>query len=400
MTNSLKDQIKFQVEKLAEVTSLMDKQYNYSQWRGIFRCDIARFAMYLTASDGEITREEAEAIMEFFGYDDITPSYLARVIEEDNLYSTEFESTPPKSIVYAVLADNYLYTNTDVDTEIYPSDMVLDLYKKIAEEMSWADGEQDENEIRDSQIYISMIEKYIEDNSKPRSAQLKAYDTRDMKSVSVSSKKIEKKFFNRDGFRHFYKKFVLLPLKYDKRMIFKDFPGVEQANAYLAYGYVDHQAGFTFEVLCLANSNNNKVEYYEANDEIDVKIRVENVENEPIIIENDYNGNLKNKFSNRIKIIEKYYETDENILKTREMDFLDPIRHPSYVDDVQVVLYIKNMNKLELVWVRLTGCDEVDKCFYGELIVEPFARCNVHRGNIIRFFLQEEKGTLMGVCTV
>ena len=51
------------------------------------------------------------------------------------------------------------------------------------------------------------------------------------------------------GFRPLYHSFVGIMLTDDLKDVLKDFPGAEEANCAVAYGYIDHEAGFTFEVL-------------------------------------------------------------------------------------------------------------------------------------------------------
>lgn len=54
------------------------------------------------------------------------------------------------------------------------------------------------------------------------------------------------------AFRDLFHQFILLPIdKNDPHIpdFFKEFPNYHDANALLLYGYIDHEAGLTFEVL-------------------------------------------------------------------------------------------------------------------------------------------------------
>lgn len=54
------------------------------------------------------------------------------------------------------------------------------------------------------------------------------------------------------GFRAFYHNFVAVPIKDNLKAVVKDFPGADKANYILTYGYIDHTAGLTLEVLAAA----------------------------------------------------------------------------------------------------------------------------------------------------
>ncbi len=54
------------------------------------------------------------------------------------------------------------------------------------------------------------------------------------------------------GFRAFYHHFTAVPMKENLRKALKDFPGMSDADYILTYGYIDHTAGMTLEVLAAA----------------------------------------------------------------------------------------------------------------------------------------------------
>ena len=54
------------------------------------------------------------------------------------------------------------------------------------------------------------------------------------------------------GFRAFYHNFVAVPIKDSLKAVVEDFPGADKANYILTYGYIDHTAGLTLEVLATA----------------------------------------------------------------------------------------------------------------------------------------------------
>lgn len=66
------------------------------------------------------------------------------------------------------------------------------------------------------------------------------------------------------------------------RIFFKEFPNYHDANALLLYGYIDHEAGLTFEVLSAARHENDTTTLFPGNDEISVKLRSESIGDEEI----------------------------------------------------------------------------------------------------------------------
>lgn len=56
------------------------------------------------------------------------------------------------------------------------------------------------------------------------------------------------------GFRAFYKHFSVFEITDNDRTILEGFPGAEQADYFLTYGYMDEEAGLTLEVICCAQN--------------------------------------------------------------------------------------------------------------------------------------------------
>ena len=56
-------------------------------------------------------------------------------------------------------------------------------------------------------------------------------------------------YYKDTGFRALYKHFIAFPLKHNIKQCIENYPNVEKANCVLTYGYIDHDAGLTMEVL-------------------------------------------------------------------------------------------------------------------------------------------------------
>ena len=84
--------------------------------------------------------------------------------------------------------------------------------------------------------------------------------------------------YSKVGFRKVYKKFCLFDMNDTFRKAMHDFPGVKEANAVLTYGYIDHQAGLTVEILCACKKDGEDISLAPGNDEIRSFIRIGAIE--------------------------------------------------------------------------------------------------------------------------
>ena len=124
------------------------------------RIEIGMFMMYLSASDGTIEWEEANIISNICNLN-LSPSNLADFIRENNIYSTEFETKVPITFQMMVTADNEL---RKAGVDISGSEAMIGTYKAVGEALVKADGDVDDNEVKDYTIYINMLEQYRDKN--------------------------------------------------------------------------------------------------------------------------------------------------------------------------------------------------------------------------------------------
>ncbi len=126
------------------------------------KIELAKFLMYLSASDGEIMWPEASLISELCDLN-LTPQTIGRFVKENNIYSTEFENTPPAVLQVLTSADNMLMERgSDVPDVLR---MIINTYKAVAAMLITSDGDIDSSEKADYQIYIDMMESYVASNS-------------------------------------------------------------------------------------------------------------------------------------------------------------------------------------------------------------------------------------------
>lgn len=145
------------------------------------------------------------------------------------------------------------------------------------------------------------------------------------------------------------------------------------ANALLCYGYIDRQAGLTFEVLGLLLYEDGDYTLADVNNEISLKVRAESFDETEIIpIENKA---LAKKFAQRIQIIEEGYYSHEEAEATRTHQCIDDFRNAHFPDDVLALLFKEGL-RAEQIWVRLTGYignqDGEYELFHGRLLNQPF----------------------------
>lgn len=159
-------QLKLMVDKLSDlIDTILEKGgADISEIRGkALKIDLARYMMYLSASDGKIEWSEANNISQYLEMN-LPPEAVNQLIRNNNIYSTDFEQEVPGSCKAIVSADNALWDNGDRET--CGADLLLTVYKAVGEELIKADNDVDDNEKQDYTIYINTLENYINGNDK------------------------------------------------------------------------------------------------------------------------------------------------------------------------------------------------------------------------------------------
>ncbi len=148
------------IDALSEIASLPDGIGKKA------RIEMGMFMMYLSASDGQISWDEASIISDICELD-LSPNDLGRFIREFNIYSTEFEQTVPVTFRMVVQADNDMFAS-EIDSSgseaMLGTEAMLGAYKAIGEALIKSDGDVDVDEVNDYKIYINMLEEYRDKN--------------------------------------------------------------------------------------------------------------------------------------------------------------------------------------------------------------------------------------------
>lgn len=162
-------------------------------------------------------------------------------------------------------------------------------------------------------------------------------------------------------------------------------------NAILACGYIDHQAGITFEVLCLAEySSNGQITMRRGNSQASMKLRYDSVDGVIVLLEDK----VLPEFQNKIDMVREGYKVNEHIMKARNSAIFDDFRHPQFPDDVMLIFYKQGVQP-EGIWCRIES--EIGGRPEAVVMNEPNADFGVHRGELITFEWGKNDGKMIGV---
>lgn len=201
--------------------------------------------------------------------------------------------------------------------------------------------------------------------------------------------------FNEVGFRAYYHKFIVVPMKDKLRSVIENFPAADKANCILTYGYVDHSAGLTLEVLASAFKSDDGFLFEMGNPEINSKIRISLIMEDDCYYLKDENDQLYERYADKIDIL-AYYSSNDEIEKSRNMFFLDKYRSLEYPDDVLVYL-LKDGNSPEGCWVRIETLSKHQ--IIGILLNEPYQDFGYHKGEEIAFYVHQKDDKEIVLCS-
>lgn len=195
-------------------------------------------------------------------------------------------------------------------------------------------------------------------------------------------------------FRSFYYRFIYVACSGILKMLLGSDHVEDNAGAIL-YGYIDEQAGLSFQLVKLAILEEHSITLKDAPNDICFIIRYENVKDDMFLDLSLTELDLE-QFSDFANEIHEGYDTDnEEKERIRSLEFLDECRHPAFPDDIAVLLLRKDVES-EQVWVR--GNHITENEIYGELLNEPFADFGVHGGDSIRIIpFEKDDGSIMCV---
>ncbi|MDE6426820.1 MAG: SseB family protein [Ruminococcus sp.] len=194
-------------------------------------------------------------------------------------------------------------------------------------------------------------------------------------------------YYEDTGFRTLYKNFVAFKLKDSLKKCIENYTNADKANCILTYGYIDHDAGLTMEILAAGIKDGDSFTFFDTSTKARAFIRIGAVIKDEFFFFDDKNGDLSKRYSEKLDIL-KYYAVSKEIEETQKMTFLNKSRHEYYPDDVMVYLTKQGLRP-EGCWVRIIGLG--DHFIMGTLLNEPNQNFGYHKGERIAFFVHQQK---------
>lgn len=125
--------------------------------RDVFKTELMEFLLYLSASDGHVSQSERDFINELFDMK-LSNNDCVDLINENEIYSTKFESTLPLTLRITTVFDKKMQVVSSVVGQsidaITPA--ILKFYAGLGEMFTEIDGNST-NEKKDLEIYIHNI---------------------------------------------------------------------------------------------------------------------------------------------------------------------------------------------------------------------------------------------------
>lgn len=151
-------------------------------------------------------------------------------------------------------------------------------------------------------------------------------------------------------------------------------------DALVLYGYIDHEAGISFEVLCFARAEDSSIEYRMGSQDASCKLRYDSVKGSLLRLTDEDIDVRGHDFVSKIAMVNKYYQANLVAEKLREIVSLDPSRSPQFPDDI-LVIFLKERYQPEGIWGRVTGFD--GEYVTVQLLNEPWGDFGLSEGDIV-----------------
>ena len=182
------------------------------------------------------------------------------------------------------------------------------------------------------------------------------------------------------SFRNFYHRFVYIECRDILEKLMKDFL-IDDDTGAIAYGYIDEQAGLSFQIAKLASLKDNHLSIRDSIENAMLIMRFGSLKDAKYLDLTQTDLDV-NQFEDFEKLIRDSYDTSNSDKEQlRSMTFLDACRHPEYPDDLAVLLLHGDLQP-EQVWVRGDYLSEHE--IRGDLLNEPNADFGVHIGDAIQ----------------
>lgn len=124
--------------------------------RTALRGELTFFSIYMSCSDGHISRAEANYLSEIFDVS-MTPAQIKQVAQEQGIYSTTFENAAPITFQLFVKLDNALH---EAGNDVIISDLLILLYAGIGKQVIECDSYSSENELKNLLTFLKTLQRY------------------------------------------------------------------------------------------------------------------------------------------------------------------------------------------------------------------------------------------------
>lgn len=146
-----------------EKTGIMEKTNAKGELCNILKFELMSFLCCLSASDGRISRVEAQLIREYFDIE-MYPVHIKEFNREHNIGKDDYYEKIPECLRIAVKVDNHMIKN-DHKVEQGISEIVIELFKTFGKAMVVADEKVKAEEQICWSKYITMMTQYLVNNS-------------------------------------------------------------------------------------------------------------------------------------------------------------------------------------------------------------------------------------------
>lgn len=150
-------------EKELGVKKLTENTENELTTKECLRSNLFSFSVYLVASDGVVSPEEAELISEFTNHS-FTPESLKFFTEISGVCDEEYKNKIPRIIEVAVAAENML-NEMEINNKESLSEIIYRAFEFWGKVVLSCDDEVTDDEVKSLTLYLGNVKKYIENNS-------------------------------------------------------------------------------------------------------------------------------------------------------------------------------------------------------------------------------------------
>lgn len=155
---------------------------------------------------------------------------------------------------------------------------------------------------------------------------------------------------------------------------FEDMP--RGTTGEIVYGYIDSQAGLSFQACCYATRQGDDVTTTSERQQNVLILRYGFIKDYEVA-QVDYDFAKDELGSSFKKSIHEDYTPDKMTMTLRQLEFLDPFRNDEFPDDLKVRIFREGLLP-EDVWVRPNTIK--DNKIFGELLNQPYEDYGVNLG--------------------